>query len=183
MIERPDIISELPSPAQENLDLLRRYQDREDAKISGMQLLIERISAIFGSPAYFAFAVAFIVLWVAVNYWGLHQGWRHVDAPPFFWLQALVSSNALLLTVTVLIRQNRMGQIADHRMHLDLQINMLTEQKAAKILQIVDELQRELTAIRQPERGKHDSEVAEMTKPTDTHAIMHAIKKEQTEKT
>jgi uncharacterized membrane protein len=168
----------LSPPARDNLDLLNKFKDREEAQISGAQLMIERISAFFGSPAYFAFAVAFIVIWMLVNAYGAHAGWQRVDAPPFSWLQGLVSSNALLLTVAVLIRQNRMAKVAEHRSHLDLQINLLTEQKATKILQIVDELQRELTAL----RGGSDSEVAELTKPADAHALMHAIKAHQDER-
>jgi uncharacterized membrane protein len=167
---------DLSSSAKGNLELLTSFKDGEDAQISGVQLLIERISAFFGSPAYFAFAVAFIVIWMLANGWGAHVGWHPVDKPPFFWLQGLVTSNALLLTVAVLIRQNRMAQVAEHRSHLDLQINLLSEQKVTKILQIVDELQRELTAL----RGRPDSEVAEMTKPADAHALMQAIKQKQT---
>jgi len=94
-----------------------------------------------------------------------------------FWLQGFMSSNALLLTVAVLIRQNRMARMAEHRAHLDLQINLLTEQKVTKILQIVDELQRDSTAL----RGRPDSEVTEMTKPADAHALMHAIKQKHTD--
>jgi uncharacterized membrane protein len=168
----------LSSSAKGNLELLTQIKDHEDAQISGMQLLIERISGFFGSPAYFAFAIGFIVIWMLVNGWGAHVGWRHVDAPPYSWLQGLVSSNALLLTIAVLIRQNRMSKVAEHHSHLDLQINLLSEQKVTKILQIVDELQRELTAL----RGQPDSDVAEMTKPADAHALMHAIKKTQTER-
>jgi uncharacterized membrane protein len=176
--EAPAQTAELSASAKDNLELLTRFKDGEDAQISGMQLLIERISAFFGSPAYFAFAVAFILLWMLVNGWGAHAGWHPIDAPPFSWLQGLVSSNALLLTVAVLIRQNRMAQVAEHRSHLDLQINLLSEQKVTKILQIVDELQRDLTAL----RGRPDSEVTEMTKPADTHALMHAIKQKQTDR-
>jgi uncharacterized membrane protein len=153
----------LPSSAKENLELLSRFKDHEEAQISGLQLVIERISRFFGSPAYFAFAVVFIALWIAVNIYGMRHGWRHVDA------------NALLLTVAVLIRQNRMAQVAEHRAHLDLQINLLTEQKVTKTLQVIDELRRDLTAL----RGSPDAEVTEMTKPADTHALMHAIKQKQ----
>jgi uncharacterized membrane protein len=174
----PPEAGNLSPSAKGNLDLLAQFKDREDAQISGVQLLIERISGFFGSPAYFAFAVAFIVIWMLVNGWGAHAGWHHVDPPPFSWLQGLVSSNALLLTVAVLIRQNRMAIVAEHHSHLDLQVNLLSEQKVTKILQIVDELQRELTAL----RGHPDSDVAEMTKPVDAHALMHAIKKKQTER-
>ncbi len=176
--EAPDKPGELSSSAKDNLDLLTTFKDGEDAQISGVRLLIERVSAFFGSPAYFAFAVAFILVWIAANGWAAHKGLRPLDAPPFFWLQGLVSSNALLLTVAVLIRQNRMAQVAEHRSHLDLQINLLSEQKVTKILQIVDELQRELGAM----RGRPDSQVAEMTKPADAHAMMHAIKQKQTDR-
>jgi uncharacterized membrane protein len=172
--EQPATAS-LPSSAKENLELLTRFQDGEDARISGLQLTIERVSRFFGSPAYFAFSVAFILLWIAVNTMGVHEHWRHVDAAPFFGLQGLMCSNALLLTVAVLIRQDRMARMAEHRAHLDLQINLLTEQKVAKILQIIDELRRDLTAL----RGRPDEEVTEMSKPADTHALMHAIREKQ----
>jgi uncharacterized membrane protein len=170
-----DVPQELPNSAKENLEILSNFKDGEEAQISGVQLAIERISRFFGSPAYFAFAVAFIVVWIAVNSWGVHQGWPHVDAPPFFWLQGLVSSNALLLTVAVLTRQSRMAQVAEHRAHLDLQINLLTEQKVTKTLQMLDDLRRDLSAL----RGGPDAEVEEMTRPADAHALMHAIKQKQ----
>ncbi len=168
----------LSASAKGNLELLTRFEAGEDAEISGIQLIIERISGFFGSPAYFAFALVFIAAWMLGNAWAAHAGLHPIDEPPFFWLQGLVSSNALLLTVAVLIRQNRMAHVAEHRSHLDLQINLLSEQKVTKILQIVDELQRELTAL----RGRQDSEVAEMTKPADAHALMHAIKQKQADR-
>jgi uncharacterized membrane protein len=168
-------VDALPTSTKENLELLAEFKDREEAQLSGAQALIERISRFLGNPGYFAFAFAFIVIWILVNLWGIHAGWRHVDEPPFFVLQGLVSSNALLLTVAVLIRQNRMAQVAEHRSHVDLQVNLLTEQKVTKILQLVDELQRELTAL----RHRPDAEVAEMSKPADAHALMHAIKEQQ----
>jgi uncharacterized membrane protein len=173
----------LPSSAKDNLELLEKFKDGEDAQISGVQLLIERISRFFGSPAYFAFAVAFILAWMLIDGWEARAGGHPFDPPPFFWLQGLVSSNALLLTVAVLIRQNRMAQAAEHRAHLDLQINLLSEQKVTKILQIVDELQRELIALRShPDSAVTgpDSDVTEMTKPADATALMHAIQRQQT---
>jgi len=171
--------AELSAPTKENLEVLTRFEDRAHAKISCVQLMIERVSAFFGSPAYFIFAVAFIVIWIVVNAWGTQAGWHHVDAPPFPWLQGIVSSNALLLTVAVLIRQNRMAQLAEHRSHLDLQINLLTEQKVTKVLQVVDELQRELTRLRASPDAQAQEQMEEMTKPADAHAILHAIKQKK----
>ena len=172
-IEAPAERSDLSPSAKDNIDVLAAIYERENAKVSGLQLVIERISDFFGSPAYLVFAVAFIVVWVLVNTWGADAGWVHVDEPPFFWLQGIVSSNALILTVAVLIRQNRMAQLAEHRAHLDLQINLLTEQKATKILELVDELRRELPTP----RGQLDAEVTELTKPADAEAILKEIKR------
>jgi uncharacterized membrane protein len=178
--EVPRDSGDLSATAKGNLELLDSFHESEDAKISGIQLLIERVSSFFGSPSYFAFAIAFIVLWVLVNLWAAAAGWKHFDEPPFFWLQGIVSSNALLLTVAVLIRQNRMAQLAEHRAHLDLQINLLTEQKVTKVLQLVDELRGEFATLRGA--PSKDAEVAELTKPADAEAILHAIKEQEDER-
>ena len=169
---KPDAAAgELPGPAKDNLEVVANFHDREEAAISGIQLAIERVSAFFGSPWYFTFCVGFIGVWMILNGWGAHAGWRLVDAPPFALLQGLVSSNALLLTIAVQIRQNRMARLAEHRSHLDLQINLLTEQKATKLLQLVDELRRELAL-----RGRPDTQLQEMSKPADANALLEAIK-------
>jgi uncharacterized membrane protein len=172
----------LSSTSKENLELLAKFDARNQPDVSGIQRVIERISAFFGSPAYFIFSVVFIVLWILVNAWGARAGWRHIDPPPFSWLQGLVSSNALVLTVAVLIRQNRMSQMAEHRSHLDLQINLLTEQKVTKILQIVDEVQhRELKDTRGAPVEHARDQFEELTKPADPHAILDAIKQKKGE--
>jgi uncharacterized membrane protein len=168
--------AELSTPAKENLELLERFADQQP-DVSGVQRAIERISAFFGSPAYFIFSIAFIVGWGLLNAWGFHAGWRHIDAPPFAWLQGFVSSNALVLTIAVLIRQNRMSIIAEHRSHLDLQINLLTEQKVTKLVQLVDEIHREIKDIRGA--GPAREQIDEMTKPADPGAILDAIKQKK----
>jgi uncharacterized membrane protein len=149
-------IGALSASEEENLDVLATVYEREDAELSGVQVIIERVSAFFGSPAYFAFAVAFIVLWIVVNCVGMRLGWPYLDRPPFFWLQGIVSANALLLTIAVLIRQNRMAQQAGHRAHLDLQINLLTEQKVSKVLEVLHGQDRGPASS----SAAHDSEAA-----------------------
>jgi uncharacterized membrane protein len=171
-------VEDLPAPTKENLELLEKF-DARAPDISRLQRAIERISAFFGSPSYFIFSVAFILGWAIINAWGAHVGWPHVDAPPFPWLQGIVSSNALVLTVAVLIRQTRMSAIAEHRSHLDLQINLLTEQKVTKILQLVDDIHRELRTVRGAPAEPPREHIEEMTKPADPHAILDAIKQKQ----
>ena len=165
-------IEELPAGARENLALLTTMDDDETAGLSGMQSLIEWVSALFTSPQYFAGAAAFILAWLAINSYGAAVGWPRIDKPPFFWLQGLVTCNALFLTIAVLVRQSRMAHSALHRAQLDLQINLLTEQKVTAILKRVDELHRDLTA----RADRPSDDVAGMTVPADAHVILHAIK-------
>ncbi len=155
-----------------NLDALTASYESEDAEVSRAQRVIEQVSTFFGSPAYFVFAVIFIVAWVSINLIGVRFGWPYVDEPPFFLLQGILTANALLLTIAVLIRQNRMAQLATHRAHLDLQINLLTEQKVTRLIQMLGE--------EGPPRGGRapmgNGREAELATAADPQALLNAIK-------
>jgi uncharacterized membrane protein len=75
----------------------------------------------------------------------------------------------------VLIRQNRMSRLADHHAHLDLQVNLLTEEKSSKIIALLEELRRDLPNV----SDKPDVEAHQMTKPADAKAVLSAIEQEQ----
>jgi uncharacterized membrane protein len=173
-------LAELPPAARENLELLEHVGDTDRTRPARMQLAIERVSDFFGSPAYFVFVVAFSAAWILYNSIAAHAGAHPIDPPPFSWLQGVVSFNALLLTIAVLIRQNRMALLAEHRSHLDLQINLLTEQKVAKVVEIVDGLRREVLRVRgrSHEVDEQVEELEELAKPADPHALLNAIKQQ-----
>jgi uncharacterized membrane protein len=175
--EAASTVADLSPGARENLGVLEHFAGTEQARIPGVQLAIERVSAFFGNPVYFIFVVVFSAAWIIGNLLAARSGAQPVDPPPFSWLQGLVSFNALLLTVAVLIKQNRMAQLAEHRSHLDLQINLLTEQKVTKVVEIVDELRRDLLRLRGHSESRAE-EVEDLTKPADPHALLHAIKQQ-----
>lgn len=160
---------EVRGKARENLDTLRRFEDAEEQETSSVQLAIERASRFFGSPSYFVAAVAFAALWIGLDSWGRVEGWAYMEDPPYFWLQGIIGLHGLLLTIAVLIRQNRMSELAEHRAHLDLQINLITEEKVAKILEILARRDSPTAAV-----GEGGDDLA---KPTDTEALLHEIKK------
>ncbi len=59
------------------------------------------------------------------------------DRFPFGLLALIVSTESVLLTIFVLISQNRLLRQSEHRAHLELQISLLAEQESTKTLQIV----------------------------------------------
>ena len=53
-----------------------------------------------------------------------------------------------------LITQNRMARLADKRDHLDLQVNLMAEQEASMIIQMLDKISRKLGL---PADGREDA--------------------------
>ena len=78
---------------------------------------------------------------------------------------------ALLTTTIVLITQTRQGKLAEQRAQLDLQVNLLAEQKTAKLIALLEELRRDLPEV----HNRHDAEAAAMEQSTDPHAILAAL--------
>ena len=64
-------------------------------------------------------------------------GIRHVDPFPFTFLTLIVSLEAIFLSTFILISQNLDTRISERRSHLDLQLNMLSEQENTKMITIL----------------------------------------------
>jgi uncharacterized membrane protein len=164
----------VPSSVSDNIETIAAFYARHDQSISRSRSFIEHLSCTFGRPAYMAASIAFCLIWMTVNLVVSHYGYRPFDEPPFIWLQGLVASNALIVTITVLIRQNRMALLAEHHAHLDLQVNLLTEKKTSMIITLLTELRRDMPDI----PTTMTPAVEEMMTPTDTHAVLTAIEEQ-----
>jgi uncharacterized membrane protein len=161
----------LSDAVKDNIDSVAAFYAREEAKISGSQSLIEKISRYFGSPLYFGGFVLLVIVWCGINLYVKHLGRYPFDPPPFFWLQGFCGLNSVLITIAVLIRQNRMSRMEESRTHLNLQVNLLAEQKTTKLIQLMEELRRDLPNV----RNRHDPEVETMQMQTNPHAMLDAI--------
>jgi uncharacterized membrane protein len=100
------------------------------------------------------------------------MGWMPFDPPPFSILQGLLTLVALITTTIVLIAQNRQTKLEQQHAHLDLQVNLLTEQKVTKLIHLMEELRRDLPMV----RDRHDPQAAAMQRPADTAEVLSAIK-------
>jgi uncharacterized membrane protein len=78
---------------------------------------------------------------------------------------------SLLTTTVVLIRQERLAKLEERREHLDLQVNLLTEQKTTKLIHLFEELRRDLPMV----KNRHDPESEATQQPTDPHRVLAEI--------
>jgi len=169
--------TELPSSVSENIGTIADFYARHEEHVTTTQRVVEKVALFLGSPVYVASNIVFIIGWIGVNMLMEDFGWKQIDEPPFFWLQGLIGLNAFIISTTVLIRQNRMSRLADHHAHLDLQVNLLTEEKTSKIIELLDALRRDLPNV----SDKVDKDAQELAKPADPKAVLQAIEREEDE--
>jgi uncharacterized membrane protein len=77
-----------------------------------------------------------------------------------------------LSATIVLVGQNRQGKLAEQRAHLGLQINLLTEQKASKVIHLLEEWRRDLPMV----RNREDPHVSALKEAADAAQVASALK-------
>jgi uncharacterized membrane protein len=71
----------------------------------------------------------------------------------------------------VLHAQRRLARLETQRAHLDLQVNLLTEQKVTKLIDLLEELRRDLPMV----KNRVDAEVAILQQHTDPAQVLSAL--------
>jgi uncharacterized membrane protein len=155
----------------QNIEAVLEFYTREEQKISRSQRILESISRFIGQPVFLGIILLFVALWMSANAVLRQFGMAEFDLAPFFWLQGIVGLGALLTATVVLIRQNRLAKLEEQRAHLDLKVTLLTEQKAAKIIDMLEELRRDLPNV----RNRDDPEAAALQQPMSPDLVLAAL--------
>lgn len=156
---------------QDNTRINELLQVQAEQSLTTLHRPIEQLGARLGRPVFVIGALACVALWVGVNLLLLlthHTPW---DAPPFGWLQGLLGLLGLFITATVLVGQARQGQVNEQRAQLLLQVVLLTEQRSAKIVELLETLRRDLPNV----RNRVDREAETLSTPSDPEAIIAAL--------
>ena len=155
----------------QNIDAVVALQKREWDSVSASQRCLEKVSRFVGRPLYMVGLLCVVVAWVGFNLGAAFLHRIPFDPPPFAWLDTVLSLIALLTTTVVLIEQNRQTKIELQRAHLDLQVNMLTEQKVTKVIHLLEELRRDLPIV----HNRHDAQATLMQEGADTAQVLSAL--------
>ncbi len=172
-LDVPDGVAEteLDDLVSQNVELAGQLHASAERGVSRYQRAIETATGFLGRPLFFYLILAFVLLWVVVNALSPRFHRLPFDPPPFYWLQGMVGLAALLMTTVVLITQNRLGRVEQRRAQLDLQVNLLAEQKIAKLIALVEELRRDLPNV----HDRADPEAVAMAEAADPHAVLAAL--------
>ena len=160
-----------PDTISQNIESIAAFYKREHDKVTVPQRVVERLSQFVAQPRFLGGTLFVVVLWILAS---VCQGLLNqvpFDPPPYFWLQGIVSLLALLTTLVVLIRQERLAKLDERRDHLELQLNLLTEQKTTKLIHLLEELRRDLPMV----KDRHDAASEALQQSTDPQRVLAEI--------
>ncbi len=171
MEEKTGPLTELTDILDKDIEAIVAMRINAERKVSYHQRVIEKVTSALGRPFAVYIILLIIAVWIFASIFHKSLGIPVFDTPPFAWLQDVVSVSALLMTVVVLATQNRQARFAEQRRHLDLQITLLTERKVSKIIELLEELRRDMPQV----KNHFDPEAEAMQEPVDPHTALTAL--------
>jgi uncharacterized membrane protein len=131
-------------------------------------LVADDLTNFCSTPFFLYLNIVFFIVWIAVN--SGYIPFVHVFDPfPFGLLTMAVSLEAIMLSIFVLVSQNRTAKIDTIREEVHLQINLRAEEEITKILQMLHDVQHKLGI------DKKDPELHDMLERTDAGYIERSI--------
>ena len=186
MVSKPDNLSSIDSPLLDaicingekyplsaqvvkNIEAIIGFQAKQEQKLPWKDRLVEKIAASFGKSEFLYLQLFFFTSWAVCTH--LAPQLLPFGLPAFDAEAMGIDMAALLIATGVLVQQSRQDRLAEQRSHLTLQINLLTEQKIAKLIELVEELREDLPTI----RDRSDLEAKIMQQATDPQVVLDIL--------
>lgn len=164
--------TDLPDHVEQTVSTIVDFKVEHARSATTSERRIERVTGALGRPQFIASIVGFAALWIGANLALSTIGKRPFDAPPFYWLQGIVSFTALCMTALILTTQRRLDLLAEDRAQLTLQMSIVAEQKTTKLIQLLEEFRSDHPEL--PNRA--DPEAKAMSASADPQAVLDALR-------
>jgi uncharacterized membrane protein len=145
---------------QRNVELICKLEESAKQERKRSDLIAEGIANFCGSMTFVWVHVIWFGGWILIN---LVPRLPHIDPFPFTFLTLVVSLEAIFLSTFILISQNHDTKISERRNHLDLQINLLSEQENTKMIAMLQAIAAKVGA--KIDQDPHLQALSEETAP------------------
>ena len=142
----------------------RAIKAQHAAQRTTLRRAADRLNDIASSTPFLVLHVIWFAIWIPWNVGAF--GYAPFDPYPFGFLTLVVSLEAIVLAIFVLMAQKREAAIAELREEMSLQLALRLEQEVTKTLQLVAGLYTRLG-----HRVAEDPELREMLQPLDVAGI------------
>jgi uncharacterized membrane protein len=128
---------------EENVEAIKSWDRALLLRRTWMERIADRITNVAASRGSMLGHAIWFAAWIAINV-NMIPAIKPFDRFPFPLLTMIVSLEAIFLALFVLSSQNRLGQQADLRANLDLQIDLLVEREMTAVLQLLKDISTHL---------------------------------------
>jgi uncharacterized membrane protein len=156
---------------QRNIEVVRKLEEAANQERTASDRVARLIARFCGSMTFVWVHVIGFAGWIAFN---LVPGVKHIDPFPFTFLTLVVSLEAIFLSTFILISQNQDTRISDRRNHLDLQINLLSEQENTKMLMMLQAIAEKVGA-----EFEADEDMTVLAQDTELEKVVAQIEQHQ----
>lgn len=155
---------------QRNVEAILQLEEAAKNQRTRSELIAESIARFCGSMRFVWVHVFWFSAWIFIN---LMPGIKHIDPFPFTFLTLVVSLEAIFLSTFILISQNHDTQISERRNHLDLQINLLSEQENTKMIEMLTAIAEKVGA------DVHDPHLEQLRQETQPEKLAEQIEQRE----
>jgi uncharacterized membrane protein len=160
----------VPEQILRNVETIVSHQDRHKQNTTADRRVLNKIAAFFARPGFLYAQIGFFAIWIGCT----QLAERNIIAKnfPLFDLHLHgLEVASLLISTEVLIAQAHQEKVEQERSHLTIQLNLVTEQKIAKLIALVEELRTDLPNV----KNRPDNEAESMKQSIDPQAILEVI--------
>jgi uncharacterized membrane protein len=151
-----------------NVERIQALEREEHGKATIADRVADAIANFVGSIAFVWVTVLLIGGWVVGNL--LVAPDHRIDSFPFPLLTLVLSIEAIFLSIFILMSQNRASRVSEKRSHLDLQLNLLSEQENTKMLLMLEDIAQAVG-----HRTPSDPEVRVLKQATEPESLSRQI--------
>jgi uncharacterized membrane protein len=162
----------LPDHVDETIGSMARLHSEHQENATVQQRAVGHITAFLGHPSVAGSLAVTIACWVGANLLAASFGYRVPDPPPFQWLQNAMTLISLFMVFLILGAQKHEDALNKHRELLTLELAVLSEQKTAKVIQLLEEFRRDSPQI----HDRVDHEAEKLAQPANPQSVLDAIK-------
>jgi uncharacterized membrane protein len=156
---------------QRNVEAILQLEEAAKEERTGSDLVAEAIANFCGSIIFVWVHVIWFAIWILIN---VVPGIKHIDPFPFTFLTLVVSLEAIFLSTFILISQNHDMKISERRNHLDLQINLLSEQENTKMIEMLQAIADKVGADL-----SHDPHLEQLRQETQPERLAEQIERHE----
>ena len=153
-------------------DSIKSFKIKAKQKRTPTEKAADFLTGQFGSFWFLALNAVWFITWITINV-DLIPGIEPFDPFPFTFLTLVVSLEAIILAIIVLMSQNRESKLNALRDEIDTRIDIVAEEEITKTLEILKKMAR-----KQGIDLSKDRKLKKMEKPVDKHYLEKKFEKE-----